>query len=81
MEIGLGDDIMPNGSYGMLANGQRVDLQARPAATYGEMAGGQQFQMNTGPGQMDPSAYLDNAMKSQIDSARSRTWFRRALST
>jgi len=63
---------MPDGSYGILADGQRVDLGQQPATSTGQMAGGQPMQMNTGPGRMDPGAYLDSAMKSQLDALQSR---------
>jgi len=55
-----------------MANGQRVDLGQQPAVSTGQMAGGQPMQMDTGPGRMDPGAYLDNAMKSQLDALQSR---------
>lgn len=72
---------MPNGSYGVLANGQRIDMptqgQAMPAGLDTQLrASGQSWAEPNWdqPKQqrMDPRAYLSNAMKSQLDVIQSR---------
>jgi len=60
-------------SYGVLANGQRVDLGQQPAVSAGQMAGGQPMQMNTGgPGIGTPQGYLNDTLQSNLQSVQTR---------
>ena len=60
-------------SYGVLANGQRVDLGQQPTTSMGQMAGGQPMQMNTGgPGIGTPQGYLNDTLQSNLQSVQTR---------